>query len=170
MAIRRGVLSRKNTINEEIQLEFSESFVSKIKINLPEKYEILAQAIASGDNHTDAYLKAFPKNKSKRTTITQAVSRCLKEHPEIEKRAWQILEEAGKAPKIMKLSRAVEVISELADNPYEESSIRLRAAETIVKLKSNMARGKINDGDSQFASCTESISSFLGAIKKLSGK
>ncbi|MDR1196361.1 MAG: hypothetical protein LBL00_07795 [Endomicrobium sp.] len=161
---------RDFSIQDEIQLELSDEFVRAIKISLPEKYEILAQAIADGVNHTDAYIKAFPKNHSKRITITQRVSRLLREHAEIENRAWQILEEAGNAPKIAKLSRALEVVSEILNNEKEESSMRLRASEIIINLKSKTAKGKQNDGDRQFASGAEAISSFISSIQKLSGK
>ncbi|MDR1196188.1 MAG: hypothetical protein LBL00_06915 [Endomicrobium sp.] len=156
-----------NNLTEDLQAEFSQEFFARVKIYLPAAHEAMAQALADGNNATQAYKIAFPNNKSKDKTITEAASRLIRTHPEILKRQWQIMAETGTAPKIMRLARALEVISSLAEDSQEDN-VKLRAAEDIVMFKSSI--GKQNGNSDAAVDSQRTISKFLSELTKVAGK
>jgi hypothetical protein len=95
------------------QQEFNEEIMNSVEITLKAAHERFCQEYASGATATDAYMKAFPKNKSNRKTISEAASRFIKRNPIILKRIWQIRSNI-KGKRIMNLEEAMERLSIIA--------------------------------------------------------
>jgi phage terminase small subunit len=123
-------LKEKDEQTTPLQQEFERNFVDAIEIKLPAKYEVFAQAYVKCSNLTDAYMKAFPKNNSKRKTITEAASRLIKEHPEIKARIMQLLRGAAKKT-IASLEDSLEVVTEIMKDSTDEK-VQLAAASKLI--------------------------------------
>lgn len=123
-------LKEKNEQATPLQQEFERNFIDAIEIKLPVKYEIFAQAYIECGNLTNAYIKAFPNNNSKRKTITEAASRLIKEHSEIKARIMQLLRQAA-TKTIASLEESLEIVTDVARTSKDEKT-KLAAASKLI--------------------------------------
>ena len=115
-----------------LQQEFDKEFLGSVEISLHDKYENFAQEYAKCGNATEAYIRTYGNIRAKRKTISERVSRLLREKPIIKERIAQIRKDALRR-NVMSLEESLTILTDIARTEKNQNPQVARAAANDIK-------------------------------------